>query len=138
MKKLNLLTYFKLLKQGKKNLLLIELNDKIAVTNKKTGQTYEITKPYYDQHKSDYDIPKDKGIKPISKVKPSKEVKKNEPVNLGSLGSTQKSSINPLKKKGFATGDDAFEGFIKVNKKAGLAYRPNPKAQAELKNSLRL
>lgn len=79
MKKLNLATYYKLLKQEKENLLLIELNDKIVVTNKKTGNTYQVSKPYYDSHRSDYDIvkPKDvakmkkQGISP-EKMKPSK------------------------------------------------------------------
>jgi len=34
--------------------------DRIVVTNRKTGKEYEVTKGYYDHHKEEYTIPKDK------------------------------------------------------------------------------
>ncbi len=58
MKKLNFSTYIKLLKQGKKNLILLQTDDNIYVTNKKTGKTYFVTKKWYDTHKEKYDTPK--------------------------------------------------------------------------------
>ena len=63
MKKLSLATYYKLLKQEKENLLLIELNDKIVVINKRSGNTYQVSKPYYDSHRSKYDVVKPKSNK---------------------------------------------------------------------------
>ena len=58
MKKLNLSTYIKLLKQEKRNLILLQTDDNIYITNKKTGKTYFVTKKWYDTHKEKYDTPK--------------------------------------------------------------------------------
>ena len=67
MKKLNLETYYKLLKQGKDNLILLEFDDKIIVTNKKTGNTYQITKTHYKKNKAKYDVVKPQGINKVKK-----------------------------------------------------------------------
>ncbi len=45
---------FKILKQDQ---------NKIRVKNKKTGNTYQVSKPYYDSHRSNYDIVKPKSNK---------------------------------------------------------------------------
>jgi hypothetical protein len=43
--------------------LLNELNDKVIVTNKDTGNSYEVSKDYYNANKAKYDIAKP-GTKP--------------------------------------------------------------------------
>jgi len=45
--------------------LLNELNDKVIVTNKDTGNSYEVSKDYYNAHKAKYDIAKP-GTKPTN------------------------------------------------------------------------
>lgn len=77
--------------------------DRIVVTNRKTGKEYEVTKGYYDHHKEEYTIPKDKSkqintpqpdAKPIPKEKnkslnpkklKSKQIKNKQRTELNSL-----------------------------------------------------
>lgn len=45
-----------LLSENTNKRLLNELNDKVTVTSKKTGNTYQISKNWYDSHASNYNI----------------------------------------------------------------------------------
>ena len=72
--------------------LLNELNDKVIVTNKDTGNSYEVSKDYYNANKAKYDIAKP-GTKPTnsSPQKPKFKAVKQKPsnddiVNMSSIG----------------------------------------------------
>jgi len=63
--------------------LLNELNDKVIVTNKDTGNSYEVSKDYYNANKAKYDI-----VKPTKpKFKAVKQKPSNDDiVNMSSIG----------------------------------------------------
>lgn len=74
--------------------LLAELNDKVTVTNKKTGQTYQISKNWYDSHKSNYDIAEPGAIPKLStKPKVSSSQSTADIVSKSSLGSKKTNKI---------------------------------------------
>lgn len=51
--------------------------DKVKVTNKDTGQSYEVTKSYYDKHKDKYDVP-NKTLNKTIQTNKSKQVSKDK------------------------------------------------------------
>ncbi len=111
MKKLNLITYYKLLKQGKENLLLIEFNDKIIVTNKKTGNTYQVSKSYWNSHKEKYDTSK------ITKIK-------KQPEEVNKTTSSPVKSTEELKDNAFNAHQEAWKEYSTLLKKVGDGITP--------------
>lgn len=114
--------------------LLNELNDKLIVTNKDTGNSYQVSKEYYNAHKAQYDIAKP-GTKSMSTHAdaPKKKPKKN-PNNPKSTDSEVSSSspFKAVKSKSSPTTASDIANLSSVG--SSTVTEPKSKAKSEPRN----
>lgn len=118
--------------------LLNELNDKLTVTNKDTGNSYEVSKDYYNANKAKYDIAKP-GNKPIggspeSSQKPKPNLSSKDITSLSSVGNTNTKSTKKSPNKPYSDKKEMNKGIYDVAKERGRV--PNPFAKKSTKQAI--
>lgn len=75
--------------------LLVQLNDKIMVTNKDTNNSYEVSKDYYNANKAKYDIAKP-GTKPTNSSPQTSKSKTAKPKGERSKGKVVRADLTEV------------------------------------------